>query len=60
MRALSQAPGKVRLIAIGDIAITKTDEGVRNKRFQEYVLLQSLFRDCIVSTEVYYSLLKSC
>jgi hypothetical protein len=51
MTALSQAPGKVRLIALGDIDITKTDEGMRNKRFQEYVKLQSLFRGGIVSTE---------
>lgn len=51
MTALSQAPGKVRLIALGDIAVTKTAEGKRNQSFQEYVKTQSLFRGGSVLTE---------
>jgi hypothetical protein len=51
MTALSNAPGKVRLISLGDIAIAKTPEGVRNRRFQEYVGDQSLFRGGNVTTE---------
>ncbi len=35
LTGLSQASGKVRLIALGDIAVTETAEGVRNQRFQE-------------------------
>ena len=50
MTGLSQAPGKVRLIALKNIEITKTPEGLRNKRFQEYVATQSLFRGGTVST----------
>lgn len=50
MTALSQAPGKVRLIALGDIAVTKTPEGERNRYFQEYVKTQSLFRGGTVTT----------
>jgi hypothetical protein len=50
MTGLSQAPGKVRLIALGNIPITKTPEGQRNKRFQDYVANQSLFRGGTVDT----------
>ena len=49
---LSQAPGKVRLISLGDIAIAKTPDGVRNRRFQDYVKSQSLFRGGTVKDEV--------
>ena len=52
MTALSQAPGKVRLIALGDIAVTEPPEGIRNQRFQEYVRKQNFFRGGTVSTEV--------
>lgn len=51
MTALSQAPGKVRLIDLGDTAITETEEGKRNKRFQDYIDLQNLFRGGTVSTD---------
>jgi hypothetical protein len=44
MTALSQAPGKVWLISLRNIPSDKSDQGKRNKRFQEYVSLQSLFR----------------
>lgn len=44
MTGLSTAPAKVRLIALGDIAITKNAEGAQNQRFQDYVRKQSLFR----------------
>ena len=51
MAGLSRSPGKVWLVALGDIAIDKTAEGERNKRFQEYVRKQSLFRGGDVATE---------
>lgn len=50
-RGLSRAPGKVRLICLGNIATPDTAEGERNKRFQEYVNKQSLFRGGNVATE---------
>ena len=50
-RGLSRAPGKVRLISLGNIATPDTAEGERNKRFQEYVNRQSLFRGGNVATE---------
>ncbi|HOP98624.1 MAG TPA: DUF4062 domain-containing protein [Verrucomicrobiota bacterium] len=50
-RSLSRAPGKVRLISLGNIATPATPEGERNKRFQEYVSKQNLFRGGIVATE---------
>ena len=49
--ALARAPGKVRLIALGNIPVMKTAEGVRNHRFQGYVKTQSLFRGSAVTTE---------
>ena len=51
LTGLSQAPGKVRLIALGDIAVTKTAQGARNQRFQQYVKTQSLFRGGAAATE---------
>ena len=50
-RGLSRAPGKVRLISLGNIATPGGPEGERNKRFQEYVSKQSLFRGGVVATE---------
>lgn len=50
MTGLSQAPGKVWLISLGNIPVDKTDQGVRNQRFQEYVAEQSLFRGGEVKT----------
>jgi hypothetical protein len=44
MTGLSIAPAKVRLIALDNIAITKDAAGSRNKRFQEELVKQSLFR----------------
>jgi hypothetical protein len=44
MTGLSLAPAKVRMISLGNIITTKSSEGQRNKRFQEYVAMQSLFR----------------
>jgi hypothetical protein len=49
--ALSCSPGKVWLISLGDITCTATPEGKRNKRFQEFVSTQSLFRGGVVKTE---------
>jgi hypothetical protein len=51
MTGLTRSPGKVRLISLGNIKPTKTTEGERNRRFQEYVDKQSLFRGGTVSTE---------
>lgn len=48
---LSRAPGKVRLISLGNVVTPKTAEGERNRRFQEYVGKQSLFRGGNVATE---------
>jgi hypothetical protein len=50
MTALSIAPGKVRLITVGEIDITADDAGKRNKRFQDEIAKQSLFRGATVST----------
>jgi hypothetical protein len=48
--ALATAPGKVRLISLGNIKIGHTKEGKRNARFQEYLARQSLFRGGTVRT----------
>lgn len=50
MTGLAIAPAKVRLVALDPIAITTTDAGVRNQRFQDYVDKQSLFRGGTVKT----------
>jgi hypothetical protein len=50
MTALSTAPAKVRLIAIDNIPIAKSDDGLRNQRFQQYLSKQSLFRGGTVKT----------
>lgn len=51
MTGLTRAPGKVRLIELDNISIAKDAEGERNRRFQEYVTKQSLFRGAKVTTE---------
>lgn len=56
MTALSSAPAKVRLIALQNVSITDDDEGQRNKRFQDELESQSLFRGGEVTEE---SMLKS-
>jgi hypothetical protein len=50
MTALSTAPAKVRLVALGNIPVTNDDQGARNRRFQEFVSRQSLFRGSAVNT----------
>jgi hypothetical protein len=50
MTGLSLAPGKLRLIALGNFDISKSPEGQRNQRFQDYVSTQSLFRGGSVAT----------
>jgi hypothetical protein len=50
MTALSRSPAKVRVIALDNIPITKDDDGTRNKRFQDYLSRQSLFRGGTVKT----------
>lgn len=50
MTGLSIAPAKVRLIALNNIAVTTNDEGKRNKRFQDELNKQSLFRGGTVAT----------
>jgi hypothetical protein len=44
MTGLSIAPAKVRLIALKNITITKNAAGTRNKRFQDELSKQTLFR----------------
>ena len=48
--AYSQAPGKIRLISLGEVPCDTSDSGLRNKRFQSYVATQSLFRGGEVKT----------
>jgi hypothetical protein len=48
--AYDRAPGKVRLIVLGEIPVDDSDAGRRNKRFQEYVATQSPFRGGEVKT----------
>lgn len=50
MTGLSVAPAKVRLIALNNVPITPDDDGKRNKRFQEELAKQSLFRGGTVAT----------
>jgi hypothetical protein len=50
MTGLSRAPGKVWLISLGNVAVDSSEQGQRNKRFQEYVSQQSLFRGAEVKT----------
>lgn len=50
MTGLTTAPGKVRLIDLGNVSVKETAEGARNRRFQEYVQKQSLFRGGVVKT----------
>ncbi len=54
MTAISQAPGKVRLIDLGKFTTKNSEdskEEARNKRFQDYISVQSLFRGDTVLTE---------
>lgn len=44
MTGLSLSPGKVRLISLGNVSTGTSDEKERNKRFQEYLGQQNLFR----------------
>jgi hypothetical protein len=48
--AYAQAPGKIRLIALEEIPCDKTDAGKRNKRFQDYVAMQTPFRGGEIKT----------
>lgn len=50
MTGLSTAPAKVRLIALDNVAITKDAAGGRNKRFQDELSKQSLFRGGAVNS----------
>lgn len=50
MTGLSIAPAKVRLISLDNIAITTDATGTRNKRFQDELSKQSLFRGGTVKT----------
>ncbi|MGE0679553.1 MAG: hypothetical protein AB7P69_01405 [Candidatus Binatia bacterium] len=50
MTGLSQVPGKVWLISLGNVPANETEQGQRNKRFQDYLSLQSLFRGGEVTT----------
>lgn len=44
MTALGQAPGKVRLISLGNVPTDSSPAGGRNGRFQAYLEKQTLFR----------------
>src|SRR5690606_37012523 len=48
---LSRAPATVRLISLPSISTDSTAAGDRNRRFQNYVSDQSLFRGGAVTTE---------
>ena len=48
--ALATAPGKVRVISLGNIKTDRSDAGKRNTRFQAYLAQQSLFRGGTVQT----------
>ncbi|MFO0840901.1 MAG: hypothetical protein U0797_00695 [Gemmataceae bacterium] len=50
MTGLSTAPAKVRLVALDNITISKDADGDRNRRFQDYIGKQSLFRGGTVKT----------
>lgn len=50
MTGLAIAPAKVRLIALDNIPMTTDNAGKRNKRFQEELARQSLFRGGPVAT----------
>ena len=49
--ALSIASAKVRLISLGNIPAGSSKTGQRNRRFQDYLTQQSLFRGRLVKTE---------
>ena len=51
MTGLSVAPAKVRLIALPNVPIAKSDAGERNRRFQDELGRQSLFRGGEVKTK---------
>jgi hypothetical protein len=50
MTGLSTAPGKVWLVSLPPVSSKKADEAARNKRFQEYVNAQNLFRGGAITT----------
>jgi hypothetical protein len=50
MTGLSEGPGKVWLISLGNVPIDSSEQGERNRRFQEFVALQNLFRGAEVKT----------
>ncbi|SFM35864.1 hypothetical protein [Pelosinus propionicus] len=49
MTGLSLASSKVWIISLGNIAIGESEQDQRNRRFQEYIVSQSLFRGGEVS-----------
>ena len=44
MRGVTTAAGKVRLVSLGDVALDDSEQGLRNRRFQEYLRTQNFFR----------------
>ena len=50
MTGLAHAAGKVRLISLGNVETDESDAGQRNRRFQDYITGQSLFRGGDVRT----------
>ena len=57
MTGLYQTPAKVRLIALPNITISNDDEGIRNKRFQDEIKKNNLFRGRTINNE---KTLKKC
>ena len=50
MTSLSNTPGKVWLVSLEPVLSKKPEEAERNRRFQDYIKAQSLFRGGIVRT----------
>lgn len=50
MTGLARAPAKVHFIDLGPVAPDKSEQGQRNKKFQDYIFTQSLFRGAEVRT----------
>jgi hypothetical protein len=50
MTSLSNTPGKVWLVSLEPVSSKKPEEAERNRRFQDYIKAQGLFRGGIVRT----------
>lgn len=50
MEGLSTARGKVWLVSLGNVSLAVDDQGIRNKRFQDYLAGQTAFRGGEIKT----------